>query len=71
MFSWNYIFPFFSFLFCLSSVRAESIFLKGEKSKNLTLSGYIRDVKTGESLTGAIIYQKEKSEVAQNGLSGT
>jgi len=64
MFSWNYIFPFFSFLFCLSSVRAESIFLKGEKSKNLTLSGYIRDVKTGESLTGAIIYQKEKSEVA-------
>src|SRR5664280_2683890 len=32
---------------------------ENETSKSATISGFIRDAKTGESLTGAVIYPKE------------
>jgi len=51
-------------MFCFSALNAKSRFLNIEKSKTVTLSGFVRDSKTGETLTGAVIYQKEKSDVA-------
>jgi hypothetical protein len=34
-----------------------------EKSKSATISGFVRDAKTGETLIGAVIYPKEKSNI--------
>lgn len=36
---------------------------KNEESKSATISGFVRDAKNGETLTGAVIYLKEKSTV--------
>jgi len=53
---------FFNVLF--TSVSAKSGFLNIEKPKSLTLSGFVRDAKIGESISGAFIYQKEKPDRA-------
>ncbi|HEX7583041.1 MAG TPA: TonB-dependent receptor, partial [Prolixibacteraceae bacterium] len=37
---------------------------KIEKSKVFTLSGFVHDAGTGETLTGVVVYQKGKSEVS-------
>ena len=55
---------FFFLLFCFSQVSAESRFTKIEKSKTVTLSGFVRDAVTGETLTGVVIYRKDKTNVA-------
>jgi len=35
-----------------------------DKTKSFTLSGFVHDAKTGETLTGAVVYWKEKQDVA-------
>ena len=57
------VWQFFFLLFCYSYVTAQSRPSKSEKLKTVTLSGFVRDAITGETLTGAIIYPKEKSYI--------
>ncbi len=52
---------FFVLFFCLPAFKAESGPSKTEKSKELTLSGFVHDSKTGETLTGVVIYPKGNS----------
>ena len=59
--------PFCLFLFILifsSVVSAKPEFDNAEKPKTVILSGFVRDATTGETLTGAVIYQKGKPEVS-------
>jgi len=46
-----------------SSVILQSGISENETSKTATISGFIRDAKTGESLTGAVIYPKENPTI--------
>jgi len=39
------------------------VYPEGEPVKSVTVSGFIRDSKTGETLTGAVIYAKENPKV--------
>jgi len=55
---------FLFLLFCFQDISAESEFLKIEKSKTATLSGFVKDAKTGETLTGVVIYQSGKTNVS-------
>ena len=55
---------FFVLFFCFPAVKAESGPSKTEKSKELTLSGFVHDSKTGETLTGVVIYPKGKSRIS-------
>jgi hypothetical protein len=36
---------------------------ENEPTKSATISGFIRDAKTGETLTGAVIYPKENPTI--------
>jgi hypothetical protein len=54
---------FFLLLVCFLVTNAQSRFVKYDKIKTINLSGYVHDAKTGESLTGAVIYCKEKSDI--------
>ena len=59
--------PFWLFFFILifsSVVSASPGYDNAEKPKTVILSGFVRDGSTGETLTGAIIYQKGKPEVS-------
>ena len=55
---------FFIFIFCFSAIQALAGDAIIEKPKALTLSGFVRDAKTGESLTGVVIYPKGKTQVS-------
>src|SRR5665647_3578899 len=55
---------FLFLMFCYPAVSAGSGFLGVEIPKTIILSGYVRDAKTGETLSDAFIYLKEKSEKA-------
>ncbi|HZK94578.1 MAG TPA: TonB-dependent receptor [Prolixibacteraceae bacterium] len=55
---------FLFLMFCYPAVSAGSGFSKIEIPKTIILSGYVRDAKTGETLSDAFIYLKEKSEKA-------
>jgi CarboxypepD_reg-like domain/TonB-dependent Receptor Plug Domain len=41
----------------------QPVFSKDETSKSATISGFVRDARTGETLTGAAIYPKENTAV--------
>ncbi len=62
MYSKKFVWQFIFLLF-YSLVTAQSRPSKNEKLKTVTLSGFVRDAKTGETLTGAIIYSKEKPDI--------
>jgi len=55
---------FFILMLCYPAASARSGFSGIEIPKTIILSGYVRDAKTGETLSDAFIYQKEKSERA-------
>src|SRR5664279_2908400 len=55
---------FFLILIFSSVVSASPGSDNAGKPKTLILSGFVRDDTTGETLTGAIIYQKGKPEVS-------
>ena len=46
-------------IFILSSLILRPGFSENDPPKTVTISGFIRDAKTGETLTGAIVYPKE------------
>jgi hypothetical protein len=46
-------------IFIFSSVIFQPGFSENDPPKTATISGFIRDAKTGETLTGAIVYSKE------------
>jgi hypothetical protein len=50
-------------IFIFSSVILQSGNSENETSKTATISGFIRDAKTGESLIGAVIYPKENPTI--------
>jgi len=60
----KYIYLLFLLMLCLSVLRVEASIWEIKNSKTITLSGFVRDSKTGESLTGALIYQKENFTIA-------
>ena len=45
------------------TIIVQPLFSKDETSKSATISGFVRDARTGETLTGAAIYPKENSSV--------
>jgi hypothetical protein len=47
-------------LFCFSKAFTQKTLPENTKLKTATISGTVRDAKTGETLTGAVIYAKEK-----------
>ena len=53
----------FLFIFVFSSLILHGGFFENTPPKSATISGFIRDASTGESLTGAIIYPKENPSI--------
>ncbi|MGD0755806.1 MAG: TonB-dependent receptor [Bacteroidales bacterium] len=53
----------FLLIFILSSVTLQPGLSENDPPKSATISGFIRDAKTGETLTGAVIYPKENPTV--------
>lgn len=60
----KHMYRFFFLMLCLSTLSAKPGVLDIARPKTITLSGFVRNAKTGESLSGAYIYQKGKSDVA-------
>jgi hypothetical protein len=52
----------FLILFILFSLISPPVYPEND-SKSATISGFVRDARTGESLTGAVIYPKENSMI--------
>jgi len=50
-------------ILCFSLVVAQPLRSENEISKSATISGFVRDAKNGETLTGAVIYPKENPAV--------
>jgi len=50
-------------ILCFSLVVAQPLRSENEISKSATISGFVRDAKNGETLTGAVIYPKENPSV--------
>lgn len=55
----NQLFRLFLIIFCCSGASAKPASLDTKNPKTTTLSGYIRDSRTGEYLSGAFIYHKD------------
>ena len=53
----------FLLIFIISSLILTEGFSENEPSKSATISGFIRDAKTGESLSGAVIYPEENPSI--------
>jgi len=53
----------FLFIFIFSSLILNRGFSEISSPKSATISGFIRDASTGESLTGAVIYPKENPSI--------
>ena len=53
----------FLFIFIFSSLILHRGFSENTPPKSATISGFIRDASTGESLTGAVIYPKENPSI--------
>ena len=51
------------FIFIFSTLILPGGFSENDPSKSATISGFIRDASTGESLTGAVIYPKENPSI--------
>jgi len=64
MFCKKTIWLFFFLILSVSAISAKSGFIEIDKPKNMILSGFVRDAKTNETLTGAVVYLKEKSNIA-------
>ncbi|TAL65163.1 MAG: hypothetical protein EPN88_09950, partial [Bacteroidetes bacterium] len=50
-------------LLCLILINSRPSLSTNEPSKSATISGFVRDAKNGETLTGAVIYPKENPAV--------
>jgi len=53
----------FFLIFSLTFFFLQTVYPEGEPAKTATISGFIRDSKTGETLTGAVIYAKENPKI--------
>jgi hypothetical protein len=51
------------FIYIISSLALQPGFSENEPAKTATVSGFIKDASTGESLTGAVIYPKENPSI--------
>ena len=60
----NYICWFIFLMLCFPVISAKAGFSEVETPKTIILSGFVRDAKSGESLSGAIIYPKGSQDKA-------
>jgi hypothetical protein len=60
----NYICWFIFLMLCFPAISAKAGFSEVETPKTIILSGFVRDAKSGESLSGAIIYPKGSQDKA-------